>query len=129
MMDAYQGYYQIPLTKEDQDKVNFFMVEGTFTMMLFSLKNAIVTYQWLIYKVFMEKIRQNVETYVDDILVKSLLPNSLVSDLMEIFATIQRFDMKLNPEKCIFRVRQGWFLGYIVNEWGIEVNSKKIEAI
>jgi hypothetical protein len=35
----------------------------------------------------------------------------------------------LNPEKCVFRVRKGKFLGCLVSTEGIEANPHKIEAI
>ncbi|KAI3457130.1 hypothetical protein Pfo_013793 [Paulownia fortunei] len=37
--------------------------------------------------------------------------------------------MKLNPSKCAFGVRSGKFLGYMVTERGIEVNSEKVKAV
>ena len=39
--------------------------------MPFGLKNAGVTYQRLINKMFTNQIRRNVQVYVDDMLVKS----------------------------------------------------------
>jgi hypothetical protein len=35
----------------------------------------------------------------------------------------------MNPLKCAFGVSYGWFLGFVVHEKGIEIDSKKIEAI
>lgn len=35
----------------------------------------------------------------------------------------------LNPAKCVFGVKVGKFLGYMVTEKGIEVNMTKVEAI
>nr|XP_023871516.1 uncharacterized protein LOC111984127 [Quercus suber] len=37
--------------------------------------------------------------------------------------------MKLNPSKCVFGVTVGKFLGFMVSQRGIEVNSEKIRAI
>jgi cystathionine beta-lyase family protein involved in aluminum resistance len=37
--------------------------------------------------------------------------------------------MKLNPNKCTFGVKGGKFLGFMVNERGIEANPDKIKAI
>ena len=37
--------------------------------------------------------------------------------------------MKLNPSKCIFGVASGKFLGFLVSQRGIEVNSEKVQAI
>ena len=42
---------------------------------------------------------------------------------------LQRFNIKLNPKKCIFKVPKGKLLGYIVSEHGIKANPKKIMAI
>ena len=36
---------------------------------------------------------------------------------------------KLNPDKCVFGVKAGKFLGFMISYRGIEVNPKKMEAI
>ncbi|XP_073018666.1 uncharacterized protein [Primulina eburnea] len=48
-LDAYQGYHQILLAKEDQNKMSFVKTKGTYcyVVMSFSLKNAGATYQRL----------------------------------------------------------------------------------
>ncbi|XP_073041970.1 uncharacterized protein [Primulina eburnea] len=131
LMDAYQGYHQIPLAGEDQDKVSFITSEGTFcyVVMPFGLKNARATYQRLMDKVFSGQIGRNVEVYVDDILVKSKSLADLITDLRETFATLRSYGLKLNPQKCTFGVKSGKFLGYMVTERGIEANPEKVKAI
>ena len=42
---------------------------------------------------------------------------------------LRRFNIKLNPKKCVFGVPKGKLLGYIISEHGIEANPKKIAAI
>ena len=37
--------------------------------------------------------------------------------------------MKLNPLKCAFGVKSGKFLGFMVNQCGIEANPEKINAL
>ena len=37
--------------------------------------------------------------------------------------------MRLNPNKCAFRVSSGKFLGFMVSHRGIEANLDKIQAI
>ena len=37
--------------------------------------------------------------------------------------------MKLDPLKCAFGVGSGKFLGFMVNQRGIEANSEKINAL
>ena len=37
--------------------------------------------------------------------------------------------LKLNPEKCVFGVEAGKFLGFLLTERGIELNPEKCAAI
>ena len=61
-------------------------------------------------------------------LVKSLRENDHLDDLRETFDTLRSYNMKLNPNKCAFGVTAGKFLGFMVSQRGIEVNSEKIRA-
>ena len=51
-----------------------------------------------------------------------------MSDLQETFDTFRVCNMKLNPNKCVFGVTARKFLGFMVSQRGIEVNSEKIQA-
>jgi hypothetical protein len=59
---------------------------------------------------FKDKIGCNLEVYVDDIMTKSQKSGSLISDLEETFNNLWWFNIKLNPEKCTFRVPWGKLL-------------------
>jgi len=52
-----------------------------------------------------------------------------IADLEELFATIAKYRLKLNPEKCVFGVEAGKFLGFLLTERGIEANPDKCMAI
>ena len=69
------------------------------------------------------------EVYADDMLVKSLHATNHIHDLREMFTILRRYKMKLNPNKCVFGVESGKFLGYIVSRRGIEANPEKIKAL
>ncbi|XP_075499285.1 uncharacterized protein LOC142537674 [Primulina tabacum] len=130
-MDAKQGYHQIPLAREDQDKASFITSGGTFcyVVMPFGLKNAGATYQRLMNQVFQKQIGRNIEVYVDDILIKTREMSCFIDDLTENFATLEKYEIKLNPAKCVFGVKSGKFLGFMVTDRGIEVNPEKIKAV
>ena len=72
-MDAFYRYNQIRMDEADQEKTFFVISQGLFCykVMPFSLKNAGATYQRLVNHMFLPQIGQNVEVYVDDMLVKS----------------------------------------------------------
>lgn len=100
-----------------------------YKVMPFGLKNAGSAYQRLVNMMFADQIGQSMEVYIDDMLVKSIDAKDHISHLQQAFSTLRRYNMKLNPTKCSFRVRSGNFLGYIVTHWGIEANPEQIRAI
>ena len=66
------------------------------------------------------------QVYVDDMLVKSIREDDHLSNLQETFNTLRSYNMKLNPNKCVFEVTAGKFLRFMVSQRGIEVNPEKI---
>uniref|UniRef100_A0A2N9GRH3 Integrase catalytic domain-containing protein n=1 Tax=Fagus sylvatica TaxID=28930 RepID=A0A2N9GRH3_FAGSY len=130
-MDAFSGYNQIQMTEEDQEKTAFITSRGLFCYkaMPFGLKNTGATYQKLVNKMFHDQIGRNVEVYVDDMLVKRKKDENHLADLKETFQALRRYNMKLNPAKCVFGVSSGKFLGFMVLQHGIEANPDKIKAI
>jgi len=97
--------------------------------MPFGLKNAGATYQRLMDKVFKNQIGKNMEVYVDDMVVKSEEVEKHLGDLEEVFAQIREYNIRLNPEKCVFGVKGGKILGFMLTNRGIEANPDKCEAI
>ena len=61
----------------------------------------------MIQKCLLTQISRNVEAYMDDIVVKSRKGSNLLVDLAETFANLRRYDIKLNPSKCMFGVPGG----------------------
>ena len=49
--------------------------------------------------------------------------------LDKFLARLKKYNLRLNPKKCVFGITSGKLLGHIVNERGIEVDPKKIKAI
>ena len=56
------------------------------------------------------------EVYVDDSIVKSKTENEVVTDLQETFDNMRKYNMRLNRRKCVFGIKSGKFLGFIVSE-------------
>ena len=73
-MDAFSRYNQISMNLSNQEKMMFITKEGLFCYKAipFGLKNARVTYQQLVNKVFANKICRTMEVYVNDMMVKSM---------------------------------------------------------
>ena len=119
------------MKKEDEEKTSFITHEGIYyyTVMPFRLKNFGAIYQRLMNHVLQDHIRKNVDVYVDGIIVKSQRAEQHVKDLEQILDTLDRYKIKLNPDKCVFGVKARKFLGFMISHKGIEANPEKMEAI
>ena len=123
-LDAFQGYHQIALATEDQEKMVFISPYANFhyTVMLFGLKNAGATYQWMIMRMFRDKIGRMVEVYIDDMVVKRKWEVQHIDDLKEVFEVLRQHKLHFIADKCAFKVGVDKFLGYMITNRGIEVN-------
>jgi hypothetical protein len=96
--------------------------------MAFDLKNRRDTYHKGIHIILESQIGQNIESYIDDVIVKSEKCGDL-DDLKETFNNLRKYKMMLNPKKYVFGVSYGKLLGYLVFAQGIDANPNKVEAI
>ena len=130
-LNAFQGYHQITLALEDQEKTFFITPTGNFhyKVMPFGLKNAGSTYQRMVTKMFKEQLERNMEAYIDDMVVKSKAMEDHLKDLAKTFETLRKHCLKLNASKCASGVSSRKFLGYVVTNRGIEVNPNRIIAL
>ena len=120
-LDAYSGYHQIKMKESDQAATKFITPDWPFCFntMPFGLKNTSATYQRIIQTCLENQIGKTVEAYVDDVVIKTKHVDSLVDDICLTFDNLRTYDMRLNPEKCVFGVPAGKLLGFIVCNRGI----------
>uniref|UniRef100_A0A2N9JB12 RNA-directed DNA polymerase n=1 Tax=Fagus sylvatica TaxID=28930 RepID=A0A2N9JB12_FAGSY len=130
-MDGFSGYNQIRMSPRDAEKTAFRTPIGNFyyTVMPFGLKNAGATYQRTMTAMFHDMIHQEIEDYVDDIIVKSKKREDHVEVLRKVFERCRLYKLKMNPLKCAFGVSAGKFLGFLVHNRGIDVDPAKASAI
>ena len=130
-LDAFQGYHQIPLALDDQEKTAFVTPVGNYhyKVMSFGLKNVGSTYQRMMTRIFESQLGKNIEIYIDDMVVKSKVVSEHLGDLGNIFEVLRKYKLRLNASNCLFGVGLGKFLGYMVTHRGIEFNPDQIKAI
>ncbi|RDX87958.1 Retrovirus-related Pol polyprotein, partial [Mucuna pruriens] len=103
-MDTY--LLRIRMYLYNEPKTTFIIDSGTFCykVMPFGLKNIGVTYQRLMDRIFKDVMGTNVETYIDDMVVKSTMANEHYNALQRVFEILRKHQLKLNLEKCSFGV-------------------------
>ena len=72
--------------------------------MLFGLKNAGVTYQRMIMKMFEPILGNTMDAYIDHMVVKSKEESDHIRDLTEVFMILKTHKLRLNAAKCAFEV-------------------------
>jgi hypothetical protein len=91
--------------------------------MSYGLKNALPTFVCAMHKTFGDLMRDLVEVYVDDIVVKIKSLASLLDNLALVIDRLPSMCMKLNLDKCVFGVTSGKLLGFLVSYQAIEANQ------
>jgi hypothetical protein len=119
------------MSQEDEEKTLLTTLVGIYcyVCMPFGLKNDGPTFQRKMRITLKDLQSHNIEAYVDDIVVKTQKQETLLWDLLEAFDSLRTTKLKLNPEKCVFRVPMGKLLGFLISSRGIEVNPEKVDTI
>ena len=92
-LDTFSGYNQIQMHPNDERKTALMAEFASYyyKFMPFGIKNIGATYQRLMYKILAPLLGQNVQVYVDDMVLTSKKKEQHVIDLEEPFATIAKY--------------------------------------
>lgn len=128
-IDLNQGYYQIPVAKEDQHKTAFVTNDGyyEFTRMPFGLTNAP--------RIFQKCMKQilghlpYIKIFLDDILIHSISKEEHVQHIKELLDICQTNHVSINFEKSNFCRREIKYLGHIINQNGIKADISRVSAM
>ena len=129
-LDGFNGYNQVHMHPDDQEKTNFVKKWGVFVavVMMFGLKTALATFQRIISEVFGEYIPSFMQVFLDDFVVYRMRKDHL-HHLRLCLERCHAARLSLNPARCAFGVTSGVLLGHIVSKEGNAVDSGKIDAI
>ena len=129
-MDGFFGDNQIQIKPEDQHKTTFICPWGNFAYhkMPFGLKNAVATFQRAMTLIFHD-LKSIIEVFLDDLASHFRMRMRHPYHFRLVFERCQHYSVRLNPHKCIFCVKSGLLLGFIISKEGIRLEPLKVEAI
>jgi len=97
--------------------------------MPFGLTNAPSTFQDMMNHVFSDMLDVGVIAYMDDILVYADTEEGHDRTVKEVLKRLQANGLAMFPEKCVWKVEEVEFLGYILGRNGIKMSTEKVEAV
>nr|GEV08490.1 hypothetical protein [Tanacetum cinerariifolium] len=99
-----------------------------FTHMPKGLKKSATTLQRMMDKVLGDQKGRNAGVYLEERVIKSRCEESLIKDIEETLDKLLMVNVKTNPSKCTFKMKEGNLLGYVVKTEGIKVNPEKLKV-
>nr|GEX17762.1 reverse transcriptase domain-containing protein [Tanacetum cinerariifolium] len=126
-LDGFSGYFQIPISPQDQENTTFTYPYGTFAYqrMPFGLCNASRTFQRFMMAIFHDMIKKTMDDF-------SIFRDSFSSCLSHLYTMLQRCEdtnLVLNWEKCHFMVKEGIVLGHKISRNVLEADRAKVDVI
>jgi hypothetical protein len=128
-IDFWSGYHQLKIRATDIPKTAFITRYGLYeyTVMSFGLTNAPVYFMYLMNKVFMEYLDKFVVVFIDDILIFSKNEEEHDKHLCLVLQKLRENQLYDKLNKCKFWLKEVSFLGHIISEGGISVDTSKVK--
>jgi len=125
------GFHLIRVKEGDEWKTAFRTRYGLFEfqVMPFGLTNAPSTIQDMMNHVFSDMLDVGVIAYMDDILVYADTEEGHDRTVKEVLKRLQKNSLAVSPEKCVCKVKEVEFLGYIIGRDGIKMSEQKVETV
>lgn len=132
-IDIAKAFWEIPLRKEDRPKTAFH-VPGRgmyqFKVMPFGLTNAPATQQRFLDNLLSDLMLDNtIFCYLDDIVIATPTFEKHVELLTKLISKLSQANITVNFAKCSFFRNELKYLGYIVNQDGLQTDPSKVQAI
>ena len=127
-IDGFNGYNQIQIAPEDQDKTTFTCPWGTFAyrVLPFGLCNALAAFQRAILSIFADLINEGLEVYMDDFTPYGDDFEPALENLEKVLQRCIDTRLCLSHEKCHMMMTEGIILGHYISTAGIQVDPAKI---
>src|SRR6266536_3017325 len=130
-LDVRDVYHRIRIRKGDEWKITFRTRYNHFeyTVMFFSLANALTTFQSYINRALVGLINIYYVIYLDNILIYSTNPADHQRYVREILERLRNFKLYLKLSKCEFSINRVKFLGFIVTTRDIDMEGNRVKVI
>ena len=129
-MDLRSSYQHIGLSEKSKLLTAFTTHSGKFqwNILPFGIGIGVQTFSFVINKAI-GQCSDFAANYLDDILVFSRSVEDHLKHLEQVFAALQKADLKIKASKCEFFKSHVCYLGFLISESGIRCDKSKVKAI
>ena len=132
-LDMPNAFKLLRIREGDEWKAAFTTPFGAFEPLVvqFGLCNAPAVFQSFMNQIFSKHLYKIMIVYIDDILIYTRSPDLAdhIKDVTTVMEILEKEGLQLRAEKCLFHKKEIEFLGFQVNTTGVQIQSKKTEAI
>ena len=131
-LDLAQGYFQVGIQEEDIHKTAFRVGSGglyEYLRLPMGMSNSPATFMRLMDACFGDKQFEDLIVYLDDILLWGSSIENVFEKLEMVFQRLQKYGLKLKPEKCKFFAKQVKYLGHLISEDGMSPDPDKVSVL
>jgi transposase InsO family protein len=132
VMDLTQGYHQNSISKGSMIFTAFIVFCGIyhFCRLPFGPKKAPSHFQeQMAATVLLGLIYYICEVYLDDIIVHGKTHEEFLFRLRQVFDRMDRYHIKLKPNKCKFGLSSVEYCGRVISKNGLSMSEKKIASV
>nr|DAA65004.1 TPA_exp: gag-pol protein [Drosophila sechellia] len=128
-LDLKYAYHQLELDEASRAITTFITPRGLFRYkrLMFGVNSAPEIFQRRLEELLAPC--RNVLNYIDDIIIFGTNENGHDNAVKEIKEILEKNNVLLNGEKCIWKTDKVKFLGHILSDRGIEVDPEKVSTI
>jgi hypothetical protein len=95
----------------------------------FGLVNAPATFQHMMNTILRPLLNRGVVVYLDDILIYTDTMAEHRELVTNVFSILERKGLAVVAHKLFFHIKEVEFLGCIINANGVEMSTRKVEAV
>lgn len=130
-LDLSQGFYQLPIKKDDRGCTAFVTDKGQYQMckLPMGLKISPSAFSRMMTVALAGLNYENCFVYLDDIIVFGKNLEQHNKNLMTVLTRLRKVNLKLNPAKCVFARKSVLYLGHLISDKGIQPDPDKLTAI
>jgi hypothetical protein len=129
-VDMCKGYYAVAMDEKSKDYTTFCTPRELyrFNVMPFGLKNSGSTYGHLL-KQYVLKDAENMQNFVDDVIVYNETMNQHEKSLRDLFQRIRDANLKVKPSKTKIGYSEISFLGHVISHGEVKPSQENVKKI